>query len=188
MKKIRTFIAIYPTQQNRKKVFDFASTLSENFDSLKTVNQENIHLTLKFLGQMDIENTSEVSKKIEECCTSANNFDIEVRGAGAFPNTTRPRTIWVAVKEETGQLTSLQKNIDTTIATLGFKREKRLWSPHITIGRIRKPTINEPLAAKIESAADKLFFTEQVNAIHFFMSELLPTGPKYTTLGVFNVK
>ena len=178
--KLRIFIAIELPDSLKKEI----NSLTESFKGIhapvRWVPVKNIHLTLKFLGEItenQLETAKEVSKRVAPNYTS---FSIQPKGCGAFPNLRRPRVFWVGL-EEPKELLNLQKEIEDTLAKEGFPVEERKFSPHLTIGRAKGTKNIEKLAEKIE----KLDFVSEpflVNSFVIIESKLFSTGALYTVV------
>lgn len=183
MQKIRSFIALPLNTQIR----DAAATLMERFydyaSGIKWVEAENLHLTLKFLGDVDNREIPDVCKEIRRCCEEVNPFGLEIQGVGGFPSIDRARVIWAGVEDESGQLTKLATRIDEQMGTLGFKREFRDYTPHLTLGRLKKGS--RPAEGFAEQASREAEFTVgsvECREVYLLASYLEKQGPTYTVM------
>lgn len=147
---------------------------------VKLVEPENIHLTLKFLGEIEPSLVEQVSQVVKE--TSFQPFDARLEGVGVFPNLRRPRVVWAGITDGVPQLMEVWKDVDTKISGLGFERERRRFSPHITVGRVRSGRNRDRLVEEISALSDYVFGDLQVDRIVLKKSVLTPRGPIYTTL------
>ena len=151
---------------------------------VRWVPSENIHLTLKFLGDVSPANVEllEQMLSVEVCQHRA--FEIGFGGLGAFPSPKRPRVIWIGIQAPAG-LEALQHGIEAATATLGYPDEERPFSPHLTIGRV-KQNVSSGDMQKIRTALEKtevgMLGRTKVSAVHLFKSDLKPTGAVYTRL------
>jgi 2'-5' RNA ligase len=180
---VRSFIAIHVSEKARRKMAAFANGLFAGVRGVKAVEEQNIHLTLKFLGDIKMEKTGAVCDCLEEAAEGIEPFTMEIRGVGAFPRPARPGVVWAGAHEPSGNLLNLHRNIENALAKLGFKKEKKEFTPHLTIGRIRKQEAGRGLADAIIAAKDLSFGEKKVSDFTLMMSELSAKGPTYTTLG-----
>ncbi len=151
---------------------------------VRWVQPRNIHLTVKFLGDVSSESLDLVRAAVEEAADGGPAFDIVVEGIGAFPNERRPRVLWVGVQSPP-ELGSLQRQIDSATAQLGFKSEEREYRPHLTIGYARAREAGsheEKIGDGLARAHVGTLGTQHVDAIHLFRSDLQRSGPVYTKL------
>jgi RNA 2',3'-cyclic 3'-phosphodiesterase len=142
---------------------------------------EGLHLTLKFLGQVAASRVAEITGLMVSAAHEAQPFELFISGTGAFPNFSRPRIYWAGIQEPTGTLQRLQSHIEQTFRAAGFAAEERPFSPHLTLGRVKQPQGVADLSRALEEtglAAMSFTATE----ILLMASDLLPTGPVYTSL------
>jgi 2'-5' RNA ligase len=192
MEKIRSFIAIELPEEVKKAL----SELQHRFKSsgnlpVKWVNPGNIHLTLKFLGDVDTESVGEILKAMEEAVQGTSPFYIEVRGLGVFPNMNRVQVIWVGLHGELEKLGNLQKNIEAILKPLGFTPENRPFTPHLTLARVRdfaRPEERQKLGQLISASNFEGKYTINVTYVNLMKSVLTPEGPIYSKLGSIALK
>ena len=142
---------------------------------------ENIHLTMKFFGNMDQANVAIVSDVLARVAKESAPIGIAVGGTGVFPRPSRPQVLWIGIDDRTGALAKLQKRVEDECAREGFPKEDRAFRPHLTIARIR----NSHNANHLSEAHLKLEFASVeviLNELVFFRSELSPKGSKYTPI------
>jgi 2'-5' RNA ligase len=148
------------------------------------VDPVGIHLTLKFLGNVNVGKVSPITEAIARAAQGVSPFRLELGGLGAFPNLRRPRVIWVAVKGDVERVASLQKGIDRLLIPLGFAPESRSFTAHLTLGRLRdrasgveQQSIGETvMSAKVEEVPF------QAGEISLMRSTLTPSGAIYSRL------
>ena len=179
MPKFRGFIAI--DVQTNKKFLEMESEIKDTGADLKLVEPENIHITLKFLGDTDEEKIDEIEKIIKNSLNGINPFNIKLIGTGVFPNKNYMRVVWIGL-ENAEKIAEISKKIDKQLEGLGFEPEKRGFSAHLTIARVRSPRNKEKLIQVIEKYKDFEFATIDVDSIKLKKSDLTPKGPIYTTL------
>jgi RNA 2',3'-cyclic 3'-phosphodiesterase len=142
----------------------------------------NLHLTLKFLGQVPDERIDAIVGAATHATTGASAFEARVCGLGAFPSATRPRVVWASVSEGGAAMIDLAGRVDHALVRLGFPAESRPYSPHVTLGRVRQPGRNPELAAALGSAAEREFGRLRVTGASLMRSELSRGGARYTEL------
>ncbi len=152
--------------------------------AVRWVTPANMHLTLKFLGGISPTKVEPLSQMLQNICQKQSPFEISVSGAGTFPYLQRPRVLWVGLNSPP-DLERLQRRIETVAMQLGFKREERLFSAHLTIGRVRQQ-ITVPELDRLQKALTQPLVGEMgkfsPSAVILFKSELRPAGALYTML------
>jgi len=186
MSIIRAFIAIdlsKEIQQRLNEVLNNYTTLLEKIP-VRWVPVSNIHLTLKFLGEVSTSNLNILTDMIQAEVIGHHQFDISVGGSGAFPNNRQPRIIWIGV-EAPQELALIQAGIETATSRLGYIREERAFSPHLTLGRVSRNASMQDMKA-ISQALDKyrvgFLGATCIEKVHLYRSDLRPTGAKYTQI------
>lgn len=146
------------------------------------VAADNLHVTLKFLGSVAPGRLADTEAALGRVAAAAPPFDLTLGGIGAFPTSSRPRVIWAGVLGGRDALGTLSGRVHDALADLGFEREARAYSPHVTLGRVRAPRRDAALAAVIEAAAGRGFGTLRVNRLVLMRSDPSPRGSRYTAL------
>jgi RNA 2',3'-cyclic 3'-phosphodiesterase len=142
----------------------------------------NLHLTVKFLGAVAEDRIEAVAGALTGAVAGVGAFDAQVEGLGAFPSTTRPRVVWAGVTAGAGTMADLAGRVDDALAALGFEREARPFSPHITLGRVRQPGRVLALTEALRGAAGCGFGRLRVARVSLMRSELSSRGARYTEL------
>jgi 2'-5' RNA ligase len=190
--QIRSFIAIELPQNIQSGLAQIRSELERaEHPFVKWVNPEGIHLTLKFLGNIPFKRVTKVAKAMEEATQGFSPFRLEISGLGAFPNLKQPRVVWVGIKGEIDKLLSLQQNIDSALALLGFAREERPFMPHLTLARIKErasPAERKSLGELIMSTSLEISYPFEVMDVSLMRSQLTPEGAVYTCQFVTRLK
>ncbi len=142
---------------------------------------EGIHLTLKFLGDVEETQVASIAESVRIAAQACAPFSLQVDGTGAFPDFRRPRVYWVGVKEPTGTLTELQTRIETELAKLGFAKEKRAFSAHLTLGRVKSTEKIGRISTQLQQETPQFgeFITNEITVMQ---SQLQPSGAVYTPL------
>lgn len=181
MEQIRTFIAIEIPASIQKQIALLQNRLKSMGDGISWVKTDNIHLTLKFLGDVSLELMQQVIEATKKAGVAIKPFDLEIKGTGFFPDSKRPRVLWVGCEENSGNLLKIHQNLDTFLSVLGFEKELRKFSPHLTIGRVkdqRKLGEIPHLLPQISFKTEKFIVSE----IIVMKSQLHPAGSIYTPL------
>jgi 2'-5' RNA ligase len=180
METIRTFIALDMQAEVKAALEKYVQPLKSLRGRISWVKPENLHLTLKFLGDTPANRLEEIAAALQEAAATVEPFSATVASSGVFPNAEYPRVLWIGLDEKSGALLKLAKAIDERMQQFGFAKEKRLFAPHLTIGRAKDTRIPEIVRALLEKpfAAMPATFHE----IIFMKSELHPSGSIYTPL------
>ena len=180
---VRCFIAVEVDDPNILDGIGRAqSSLGATGANLKLVERENIHLTLKFLGDVRAGLVPEVADLVSG--TSFEPFRMALRGVGVFPNLRRPRVVWAGVTEGAGELSEVFGGLEQRLVELGFKPEGRPFSPHITIARVRSGRNRDRLVEEVLALEGTDFGAHEVRHVKLKKSVLTPRGPIYTDLAV----
>ena len=156
------------------------SSLNTTGANLKMVERENVHLTLKFLGDVRAGLLPEVINVVSG--TSFSPFRMALNGVGVFPHLRRPRVVWAGVNEGADELSAVFRKLEPRLVELDFKPESRPFSPHITIARVRSGRNRDRLVEEIMALEDTDFGGFEVRHVKLKKSVLTPRGPIYTDL------
>lgn len=178
---MRTFVAIELPRELTSKIDQLQSALKKTNVDVSWVKPQNVHITLKFLGEVKEEKIEEVYQVVEKSVNGIKSFTVNLQGLGGFPNLKRPRVIWVGVEKGKEILAELYPKMEEEFLKIGFAKENRSFTPHLTIGRIKSPKHLEGLASEINKTT---FETEEfeVKEVVVMKSTLFPTGAVYTPL------
>jgi RNA 2',3'-cyclic 3'-phosphodiesterase len=179
----RTFCAVELPDDVRERLREHIRRLREAVPEAAAswTRVENIHLTLKFFGNVDVKRIATLSKAASRATREFSPFQIGVGETGVFPKPSRPQVLWIGVRDPSGKLLSLQKQLENECAREGFEKEDRAYRPHLTIARLRKPEGARRLAEahlQIEFEPTEITIKELI----LFRSELSSKGSKYTAL------
>jgi 2'-5' RNA ligase len=178
---LRCFIAVGIPEPVRKAIAEAMDVLKKSGADVKWVSQENIHITLKFLGSTEETVIDEMKESLSGCVASYRPFSIRIAGTGYFPAGRRPRVIWTGI-EEAGELLDLQRDVEKAMSAFGYPEEGRPFSPHLTIGRVRSDRRMTEMLKKLDIYRETTFGELEVRGIRLMKSELRPAGAEYSSL------
>ena len=192
MSLIRAFIAVELPAELKKELAALETQFKKNSPPvIKWIEPGSIHNTLKFLGDTSDTIIGELMLAMEESVRGVSPFKLDVSQLGAFPDVDRPQVIWAGVTGEMDILVQLRNNLENNTEKLGFKREFRAFSPHLTLGRVRDSARPNDIQ-KIGELINKTKFTAlhniSVNQINLMKSVLTPTGAIHTCIGSTKLK
>lgn len=183
MSRLRAFIAVELSPDVRGRAKKLIRALSQTGADVKWVDPQNLHLTLKFLGDVETNDTPELCRAVAAAANQCTAFDFTCLGVGAFPRPERPRTIWLGVDEGAEEFAKLAEVLDEELAAIGYPREPRRFVPHITLGRARDDGEGfEALAEAIAAEAEFAGGASDVSEVTVFSSSLGRSGPSYEAL------
>jgi RNA 2',3'-cyclic 3'-phosphodiesterase len=175
---VRTFIAIDLEPGLKTALQELIRKLKATGADVRWTRGEGLHLTLKFLGDVDAEELDKVKRVMGHVAGRHRSFPLEFSGTGAFPNERSPRVLWVGFAAEPGLL-ELQKGLELGLETEGFAREDRPFKPHLTLGRVKGPgRISDAVQALARETPER-WGGMTVRKISLFESRLRPTGAEY---------
>lgn len=178
---IRAFIAVELDRAVLGRIVAATDDLKRKLTNVRWIPQDNCHLTLKFLGDIDETQVEPVGAALERAVSPFPRFTINAKGLGVFPDATRPRVLWVGIEGK--PLASLAEKIELALAPLGFEREKRNFTPHLTIGRWRQFKHSDMnLTDVLEKHRNDDFGPTAVDETVLFQSILNPGGAVYRRL------
>jgi len=185
MSHLRAFIAVELPLEIRQNVQQATSSLRRDTGSLiRWMALENMHLTLKFLGDIPSSNVKALTQLIHAQADSFNSFDIHLTGIGSFPNPKRPRVIYIGIHPP-AELEAFQRQMESATRRLGYNQEERAFTPHLTIGRVRQHVSaddQQKIRRALEESTIDSLGKARVNSVHLYKSDLKPNGPIYTKL------
>jgi len=179
MSKFRGFIAI--EIEPFQKLVQFENEIKNSGAQVKLVEPKNVHITLKFLGDTEEALIDEIENIMKNAVKDIKPFKVKLSSAGVFPNQNYIKVVWIGIQngEVIGEIAN---NIDEPLAKLGFERERRRFSPHLTIARVKTAKNKEKLMQIVNNYSEIEFKEMEINSIKLKQSELTPKGPIYTTL------
>lgn len=176
--KWRTFIAVdVPCQDELRGLLRQLSLLGS---AVKPVEREKLHITLKFLGETPVDDVSRIAEVLQRAVAGRKPFEMELRGLGAFPRPERPSVLWTGLQGAEA-LQPVVQTLETELVSLGFPPERRAFTPHLTLARIRR----KPPAGffeLFEKYRERSFGRVLVRSVRHYRSELHSAGARYTLL------
>lgn len=190
---VRTFVAIAlePEVLNALEGAQERLRRSEGGRACRWVGAEGIHLTLHFLGDVPEERLQGVFDAVARGCRGFGPIDIGVAGLGCFPNARQPRIVWAGVREESGRLADLRRAIGRELATIGYPPERRPFTPHLTIGRVRRDAARGDVAAlgrSVLAQPQETLGEMRVARVHVIKSDLQSSGAVYTIMATTELR
>lgn len=178
---IRSFVAVDLSNDHvLQNIIETQQMLSRTGGDLKLVEPQNIHITLRFLGEIRQELVQEIIEQMKEIRFSA--FKAEFRGLGVFPSLNRPRVVWIGIEQGAEKLAGIFETLEQRLRTLRVEPDRRGFTPHLTIARVRSGRNRDELARLVSEMQDKEFGSINVNSVRLKKSTLTPSGPMYTDL------
>jgi 2'-5' RNA ligase len=188
---IRSFIAVELPAELKAvlgKYRDEMAPASREF--VKWVSPDSIHVTLKFLGNISHGMVDKIALSIEQACTGMTPFTLETDILGGFPNLKQPRVLWLGMHGDIDKMKLLQTRIDDGLVDLGFEKEKREFTAHITLARIREKAVSSDrlkFGALITGRSTGFKHTIQVEGVNLMQSRLQPGGAVYNRLAMIKL-
>lgn len=179
---MRLFVGIGLPEECREAIVRAISPLRERAGPVSWTRAENLHLTLKFLGEVPGERVEELGGWMAEAARDIPPFDLLLEGAGGFPSMSSPRILWVGIREPLDPVRKLHQNMENVLSAAGFPREGRPYHPHVTVGRVRQ-RLPAGWAERIAAAlSGKRFGIAQARSYRLYESRLSPAGSAYVVL------
>lgn len=181
---VRTFIAVELSPEVRGSAAKLIERFRKTAAKVRWVENRNLHLTLKFLGDVESVELPKVIDTVKQAVAGINAFDLHYRGAGAFPDDENPRTIWLGVDDGAPQIIEVHRRVEDALDQIGFRAENRRFRPHVTLGRVRDTRhAKRDLKDLLAQYADFEGGISLVDELVVFSSELNEDGPHYEPIG-----
>jgi len=184
---MRTFVAIELPLKIKEEVEKAIAPFKKLNLDISWVKTANLHLTMRFLGEVDEKRIEDIITALEKALEEKEGFELDFESFGVFPDFRRPRVVWIGIEKGKENLIGLQRIIEQELSKLDFPEEKRGFSPHLTIGRVKSPKGIERLTEQIKSVNFKTC-PIQVGEVVLMKSQLHPQGAIYTPLEKFKLK
>jgi 2'-5' RNA ligase len=181
---IRSFIAFdMDSESILKRITDVQNLLAKTGADLKLVEPKNIHITLRFLGNITTPMVEKIHEEMEKVQFTI--FDVEIHGIGAFPNLRYPRVLWAGMTQGADQLRSIFNQLEPSLRSLGFAPDPKGFSPHLTIARVKSGRNKAELGNCVTENVNYEFGIVRAQCLRLKRSDLTPKGPIYSTLAEF---
>lgn len=184
MWQMRLFVAVNFPDQAKAKLGSIVKELRRLPSDLKWVDEQNVHLTIQFLGNVPETLVSAIVDNLNCSVAGIAPFKINLGGVGVFRSVERPRVLWMGISGDTAALARLHAEVQEGLGQLGFEPERRRFSPHLTLGRVRSPLGFSAIIERAKELVAKKGELGLINvaSIELMLSELSSRGPKYTVL------
>lgn len=182
MKTSRLFIAIETEDFLKTELKKIQNTLKKSSANVKWVKPENIHLTLKFLDETPDDKINSITEILNETAGQFSPFDCTINHLGAFPNPEYPEIIWIGIEQNREKIKEIALQLEEKLEQIGFKKESREFSAHITLGRLHTSAHSLLLSAAIRDYKLPLSLGQMIKEITLFQSTLTSQGPVYEIL------
>ena len=179
---IRTFIAIELPPEIKEAMAGVQAELRKSDADVGWVRPEGVHLTLKFLGDVEEKKVAELGDALREGLKGETPFILQAKGVGTFPTPRAPRVVWLGVEGEVTRLSALAKTVEEICANLKFPKEDRPFKAHLTLGRVKSPRGRASLVKTLENFKDADLGEFKADAVSVMKSELQRTGAVYTEM------
>ena len=178
---MRAFIAVEISPGVHKRLAEAQDRLRAARCAVKWAKPEQIHLTLRFLGDIEDDAVPNIERVLASAVEEVGPFELTVSGLGAFPERGAPRVVWAGV-QDAGSLALLHRRIEAGVRQLGFEPDDHAFTPHLTLGRVKEARGTDALRALIEAGAATSFGSSPARELVLMLSTLSPSGPTYTPL------
>jgi len=182
MATVRTFIAIVLDNSLHPTMSRIIEKLSSSNAKVKWVEPENVHLTLKFLGNVEEERLPEVFEACERAVKDMRAIDLEMKALGCFPDVKSPRIVWLGIERGAEGVRKLQERVESELRAVGFPKEEKTFKAHLTIGRVKGKQGLSRLCRLLEEEKNFFVGSMRCEKISVMKSKTLPAGPVYSEL------
>jgi RNA 2',3'-cyclic 3'-phosphodiesterase len=191
VEKIRAFIAIYPSSEVLLRLREWMKKLRHDLgeDGIRWIKNEQMHLTLQFLGYIPAEQIEEIQNALRQSIFSHHRFTLKAESLGCFPNISRARVLWVGLSGQTNELQKLKSGFDKILIPFGYKPEPRKFQPHLTVARFSQLSGAQRavLKERIEKYANLSAGNFAIEKIELMESRLSPRGASYHPVASFSL-
>jgi len=179
---LRVFVAVDISDEVRQRVLRIQRELAMTGADLKLVEPENLHFTLRFMGEIPKPSVDAAIRELSRL--SAQRFRIRISGMGAFPDPARPRVVWLGVTEGRDRMVELARAVEELVGRYAAHREDREFTPHLTLARVKGPSNLDRLAEFIKRMSGVDVGEMEVREVKLKQSTLTPRGPIYRDLHI----
>lgn len=170
MQTTRTFIAVEIGSPAREVILRLIKQLAGELHGVRWTQPDQLHLTLKFIGDIDNRELPEICSQMRAACSGIEAFSASLKGVGAFPKNKPPRVLWVGFQDGAEPLKLINQRLETSLTGLGIPNEGRAYAPHVTLGRINRGADQEQIAARLARDADTEFASFDISDVHLIAS------------------
>lgn len=181
-KTLRTFIAIELPEEIQKKLGEFSDSVKNPNDRITWVFPKNIHLTLKFIGDVPASDIDSIKNIIIDVAGGYGSFEASIKGTGVFPSERNPRVVWIGVDSGKDKIKDIYTELEERLVSIGIPKEERGYTPHITLARVKYIKDIKGFAGIISKYKENLFGSLSVDGISLIKSTLTPKGAVYEVL------
>lgn len=178
---MRIFIGIKFGDKTREEIEKALKPFKKIASPIKWVKTGNIHLTLKFIGEVPPEKVTRIEESLSESKFNVGDFDLKIAGFGKFGRGSELNILWMGI-EKNEKLEEIYRRIEDALRAIGIPKEKRPFKPHLTVGRNKKRYNFKPILERLQENAETFVCNFRVKAFQIFKSELFSTGPVYSVL------
>lgn len=178
---LRCFLAVGMPSPVKERLAEAVEELKKSRADVRWVPAENMHLTLKFLGATEGDFVGRIAGVLSDILSSYAPFYIKISGVGCFPDMRRPKIIWAGI-EESRRLSDLTRDVEAGMVGLGYAAERRAFSPHLTIGRVKSGRGVPEMISAVEKLSAAGFGDVEIKKVTLMKSELRPAGAVYSGL------
>jgi 2'-5' RNA ligase len=180
---MRIFLAVFPPPAAQQLAFDVIESLRKPGDGVSWVKKENLHYTLRFLGEIGEDGARRAGEAAREAASGVHAFDVTLGECGAFPHGSGARVLWIGLARGAEPFVELEDQLEAALANRGWTRDPRGFTPHLTLGRVREPGRDWTDAlAKVGSLEHRAVASFRIERIRVVQSELHPHGSTYHTV------
>ncbi len=179
-KRVRLFVAIELPEFVKEALSQLQAEIRQSGFPAKWSAAENIHLTLMFLGETPVSRVEDIGRQLADAAAGFPPITLWAAGLSVFPGVKRPRVLWTGVRGETDRLSRLQNRVEDNLSAIGFDKEDRGFTPHLTLARFKGKIDPETVISAITCYGDFASRDFQAGALCLFESRLTPRGPVYT--------
>ncbi len=185
---MRLFVGCELEDEVRVRLAEIARHAGPSLNGFRWVAPEAMHVTIKFLGEVEDSLVGEVKSVLEEPLADVPEFEVSLEGLGCFPSRGVPRVLWVGILQGAEDMIALDKIVESALEPVGFEREKRPFSPHITLARVKRGVRPRRIGDLMKESSAAAFGSQKVRYVSLIQSVLRPEGAVYTPVHKWTLK
>jgi len=183
---MRVFLALDLSEEQACGLGSLQKKLKKDFNGVKWVDASNMHVTLKFLGEIEEHQLDSLFTRVEKAVEKFDPFHMSLKGLGVFPNPNRPRIIWSGVNEGSDYIKLIWEEVEWQLQEEGFSLSQKTYTPHVTLGRIRRVSSKVPAKKWVNQYREFTLPATEIKYVTFYQSTLQPQGACYKALSMIN--